>query len=291
MVTGVLQGNWIVVSSSDLFSIVQYTDQTGRPYKLGELRVETANVLEEFDIQLPIIGTDADGDSENSTIDITLNPVAPPPIVLDLDGDGAEFLGLNAGVAYDYGYGLVGTAWAGADDGILVRDGNGNGLVDDASEFVFGGNGMTDMEALHAQYGAQLDASDADFTMFAVWNDANSNGVVDGNELQSLAEAGSRGAKVLWIGPPDARDDVKSVEFQDRAGGDCLRPLQRHRRPVDCRVSEFAVRGRARTQGEPGLTVAVPEVGAAEFAGDFGDAAVGVAPGATGGTRVVLEAD
>lgn len=33
----------------------------------------------------------------------------------------------------------------------------------------------------------------------------------------SLSEATSRGAKVLWIGPPDARDDVKSVEFQDRA--------------------------------------------------------------------------
>lgn len=33
----------------------------------------------------------------------------------------------------------------------------------------------------------------------------------------SLREAASRGAKVLWIGPPDARDNVKTVEFQDRA--------------------------------------------------------------------------
>jgi hypothetical protein len=33
----------------------------------------------------------------------------------------------------------------------------------------------------------------------------------------SLLEATSRGARVLWIGPPDARDDVKPVEFQDRA--------------------------------------------------------------------------
>ena len=77
-----------------------------------------------------------------------------------------------------------------ADDGILVRDANRNGTVDKAREFVFGGNGQTDLEALHAQYGAQLDANDADFTQFAVWNDANSNGVVDANELQSLAEAG-----------------------------------------------------------------------------------------------------
>lgn len=34
---------------------------------------------------------------------------------------------------------------------------------------------------------------------------------------ESLREASSRGAKVLWIGPPDARDDVKTPEFQERA--------------------------------------------------------------------------
>lgn len=33
----------------------------------------------------------------------------------------------------------------------------------------------------------------------------------------SLREATSRGAKVLWIGPPDARDDVKDTAYQDRA--------------------------------------------------------------------------
>ena len=33
----------------------------------------------------------------------------------------------------------------------------------------------------------------------------------------SLREASSRGAKVLWIGQPDARDDVKDVALQDRA--------------------------------------------------------------------------
>ncbi len=110
--------------------------------------------------------------------------------MIDLDGDGAEFVGQEAGVLFDYGAGLVATAWVGADDAILVRDANGNGLVDSAAEFVFGGNGMTDMEALHAMYGEQLDANDADFTMFALWQDGNSNGVVDAGEMMSLAEAG-----------------------------------------------------------------------------------------------------
>lgn len=33
----------------------------------------------------------------------------------------------------------------------------------------------------------------------------------------SVSEAASRGARVLWIGPPDARDDVKTPEFQEKA--------------------------------------------------------------------------
>lgn len=35
---------------------------------------------------------------------------------------------------------------------------------------------------------------------------------------ESVGAASARGAKVLWVGPPDARDDVKSVEMQDTAG-------------------------------------------------------------------------
>ncbi|MDQ3074561.1 MAG: hypothetical protein M3Q88_02960, partial [Pseudomonadota bacterium] len=120
---------------------------------------------------------------------IVVNPVAPP-VVLDLNGDGLHFLGIDAGVTYDYnGDGVrEATAWAGPSDGILVRDANGNGMVDDASEFTFATEG-SDLEALHAQYGAQLDARDADFVQFMVWNDANSNGVAEVGELRSLIEA------------------------------------------------------------------------------------------------------
>jgi hypothetical protein len=95
-------------------------------------------------------------------------------------------------VRYDYdGNGHAeATGWVGGGDSLLVRDADGNGTVSDASEFVFGGNGLTDLQALHGQYGEQLDASDADYSKFKVWNDANSNGVADGGELQSLTEAG-----------------------------------------------------------------------------------------------------
>src|SRR4029453_6722795 len=82
------------------------------------------------------------------------------------------------------------TAWVGPHDGILVRDANGNGTVDNASEFVFGHDGLTDLQALASQYGAPLDANDADFGKFGVWQDANSNGAVDAGEYSSLTALG-----------------------------------------------------------------------------------------------------
>uniref|UniRef100_UPI003B834755 calcium-binding protein n=1 Tax=Sphingomonas mesophila TaxID=2303576 RepID=UPI003B834755 len=131
---------------------------------------------------------------DNNVAPIVVTPSASmPPVVIDTNGDGVvSFIGSDAGVRFDYDNdgNAEATAWASRDDAILVRDADGDGLVSDASEFVFGSAGLTDMEALHAMYGEQLDASDADFVIFALWTDANSNGVVDAGEMQSLAQAG-----------------------------------------------------------------------------------------------------
>ena len=120
--------------------------------------------------------------------------------LLGIDHDfgkaGVEFLSAAAGVAFDYaGDGNPeSTAWVGADDGLLALDRNGNAQVDDGSEIVFGGDSQTDLEGLAANYDSNkdgvLDASDADFAKFGVWQDANSNGVTDAGEFQSLGDAG-----------------------------------------------------------------------------------------------------
>jgi hypothetical protein len=113
-------------------------------------------------------------------------------VVLDLNGDGVHFLATDAGVHYDYGHGSVATAWASPEDGILVNDANHDGKAS-ASEFVFGANGTTDLQALNAydtNHDGQLSSADAGFANFAVWQDANSNGKVDAGELTSLAARG-----------------------------------------------------------------------------------------------------
>ena len=65
------------------------------------------------------------------------------PIILDLDGDGVETTGVKAGAYFDHaGDGFAEqTGWVGADDGLLVYDRNGNGVIDSGAE-LFGNNTM-----------------------------------------------------------------------------------------------------------------------------------------------------
>ena len=157
----------------------------------------TTQSSDPVNFNVPVVVVDNDGDvSASANLAITLTAPLAPPIVLDLDGDGAEFLSTAAGVAFDYADdgNPESTAWVGADDGLLAIDSNGNGLVDNGSEIVFGGNGLTDLQGLAANYDSNkdgvLDASDADFAKFGVWQDANSNGVTEAGEFRSLTDAG-----------------------------------------------------------------------------------------------------
>jgi hypothetical protein len=86
----------------------------------------------------------------------------------------------------------VKTAWVGPNDGLLARD-IGHGSFDIVfSDDVAGAR--TDLEGLAMAYDSNrdgvLDALDTEFASFGVWQDANSNGLVDANEFHSLTEAG-----------------------------------------------------------------------------------------------------
>ena len=65
------------------------------------------------------------------------------PLIVDLDGDGVETTSGANGVYFDHdGNGFAEkTAWVGKDDGLLVRDINGNGQIDNGTE-LFGNNSV-----------------------------------------------------------------------------------------------------------------------------------------------------
>ncbi|MEX8493338.1 MAG: heme utilization protein, partial [Sphaerotilus sp.] len=124
------------------------------------------------------------------------------PIVLDLDGNGIHTLAASHGVHFDLA--ATGVAhqvgWVSSGDGLLVRDINGDGLINDGRE-LFGmatqlasgahaGDGYAALRALDSNHDGKLSAADAHFSELKVWVDANSNGVADAGELKSLADLG-----------------------------------------------------------------------------------------------------
>jgi T1SS-143 domain-containing protein len=158
---------------------------------IGVIRV-TEN-SEALSLTLDVTVVDGDGDSFDQTLFV--NPPVVPPVVLDLDGGGNAYTPLSAGIAYDYdGDGVkTQTAWVAAGSAILAYDANADGIVNDASEFVFGHDGMTDLEAIAAKYDGNgdglLNADDAAYASFGIWVDANLDAVADAGEFISLRDA------------------------------------------------------------------------------------------------------
>src|SRR5690554_1061009 len=128
----------------------------------------------------------------------------PPrdPIILDLDGNGLQTVGLTSNIYFDHnGDGILSkTGWVGEGDALLVWDRNANGLIDNGAE-LFGDftplpdgtlapNGFAALSALDLNGDGILDASDPAFAELKLWIDSDQNGVTGEGELMSLADAG-----------------------------------------------------------------------------------------------------
>lgn len=166
---------------------------------LRELRDAMAGQLQQVpNIRQPDAGWDLDdpSDDRSDTDPVTrvLNWLFDP-LVVDLDGDGVELTARGAPpVTFDFGEGgtRYQTSWVGPDDGIVVRDVNGNGRVDDASEF-FGNatvDAFTDIAGFDENGDGVINFEDAVWAEMAVWRDLNQDGRTQDGELISMADAG-----------------------------------------------------------------------------------------------------
>ena len=125
-------------------------------------------------------------------------------------GDGLETLGIdpNAPILFDHdGDGISNaTGWIKPDDGFLVLDRNSNGLIDNGTELfgdstpAYAGGKTADGFAALAQEDSngdgQVNNLDANWASLRVWQDANSDGISQADELKTLESLGITGFHV-----------------------------------------------------------------------------------------------
>jgi VCBS repeat-containing protein len=140
------------------------------------------------------------------------------PLTLDLNGNGLETVPINAvnPVYFDLtGEGVqTSVGWVAPNDGFLVLDRNGDGVINDGTE-LFGdatplvdatgaviGKAADGFEALAAQdtnADGVVNSADANFSNLRVWQDLNQDGVSQAGELKTLAELGIESFNVASI--------------------------------------------------------------------------------------------
>jgi hypothetical protein len=126
----------------------------------------------------------------------------PSPLVLDLNSDGIQSIYVNNGVYFDHNINSFAekTAWINSFDAFLVRDINNNGIIDNGSEF-FGDNtiisngqkainGFSALADLDSNGDNFIDPNDQAWIKLLLWQDKNTNGLTDPDELLTLSEVG-----------------------------------------------------------------------------------------------------
>jgi Ca2+-binding RTX toxin-like protein len=116
------------------------------------------------------------------------------PLILDLDGNGVSLKALATSSVY-FDLNTDGfrehTGWVSPGDGLLVRDLNGNGVIDNGGE-LFGSetqDGFNALRLLDNNADGVINNSDTAFASLRVWRDTNQDGISQASELSTLAQA------------------------------------------------------------------------------------------------------
>lgn len=141
------------------------------------------------------------------------------PLTLDLNGDGKiSTLNLSDGVYFDHNKDGVAfkSSWIGKEDGILVLDKNLNNKIDDGNELFgnftkieeskFAINGYHALSLQDTNNDGKIDALDENFSKLKIWQDLNSDGISQANELKTLEEHGIKSISLNFSKPTNSDD-------------------------------------------------------------------------------------
>ena len=151
------------------------------------------------------------------------------PLVLDMDGDGIELVGTDAGVTYDIdgdGIGEV-TGWVAPDDAMLVYDMGHDGDVSDVNELMLSDTAIdaeNELDVLRILYDTnqdgRFDAADEAWKDFALWQDTNLNGRADEGELTYMVDSTIDGINLTGQAVEIEQSGNSIVELTDYTGTD-----------------------------------------------------------------------
>jgi len=115
-------------------------------------------------------------------------PPQVDPLIFDFDGDGIETTNVKDGAYFDHNGNKFAeqTGWASSDDGLLVRDINNDGIINNGRE-LFGdqtilsngqraANGFQALSDLDSNKDGKIDSNDTDFANLKVWKDTDGDG-------------------------------------------------------------------------------------------------------------------
>jgi hypothetical protein len=165
----------------------------------------------------PLVASFTDA-QKNAMTTAQTSAVTTTPLVLDLNDDGIHTTSLNAGVQFDIldTGSRIPTGWVGANDGLLVRDLNGDGLINSGAE-LFGSStvlpdgtraqdGFQALGALDSDNNGVIDGFDRVFGELRVWQDVNQDGVSQSDELHTLDDLSIKSISLGFT--PVSQDDA-----------------------------------------------------------------------------------
>ena len=191
-----------------------FISDTANTYK-DKQYVDFAGALKYFNEDVTVSGHSLGG----ATINISLYD----PIALDLNGNGKiDTLSLENGVFFDHNGDKVAfkSSWVNSSDGILVRDIDGDGKITSGAE-LFGNftrlkngelakNGAQALKDLDDNNDGILYSNDKAFNEILIWQDKNSDGISQKNELKTLREHNIKSIDLEFL------DDNKALDKDNK---------------------------------------------------------------------------
>ena len=216
----IINGQRIKFKEGDIEQTYTHT-WDGNTIKEEDRKFEVSGIVmqtsENLNVQAVVSGQGLIKDDDKDPNDD--KPETYDPLAIDLNNDGIKDTNLDYKINFDLdnnGF-KEATSWISENDALIAIDRNNNGIIDNGSE-LFGNktksntariytnpnskNGFESLKELDSNNDGIIDEKDKEFTNLLLWQDKNSNGISETDELIKLsdkAEFTNLNLLVAWI--------------------------------------------------------------------------------------------